>query len=256
MDTISVGSSDLDRHDRQRRIEWVDMDGISGARVLVAGAGALGNEAVKDLVLAGFRHITVVDMDGIVTSNLSRCLFFRDSDVRSGNKSEIVASRASELDPGADIRPVVGRLQDLEDWDYDIAVGCLDNILARMHLNAAACSYGIPYVDGATDGMMGKLQVVLPGGPCLQCASNRSHAKALERRFTCTGNDSMYVPHTASDITTTAVIAAMEVREAMKIASGRQDLCSRGVTYYDGTAGTVFTLELDRDPQCPNHTEE
>ncbi len=256
MDTISVGSSDLDRHDRQRRIDWVDMDGISEARVLVAGAGALGNEAVKNLVLAGFRHIVVVDMDDIVTSNLSRCLFFRDSDVRSGMKSEIVAVRASELDPGADIRPVVGKLQDLEDWDYDIIVGCLDNILARMHLNAAACSYGIPYIDGATDGMMGKLQVVLPGGPCLQCASNRSHSRALERRFTCTGNTSMYVPHTASDITTTAVIAAMEAREAMKVASGRQDLCPEGVTYYDGTAGTVFTLELDRDPQCPNHTEE
>ena len=66
----------------------------------------------------------------------------------------------------------------------------------------------------------------------------------------------MFVPHTASDITTTAVIAAMEVREAMKIASDRQDLTVEGVTYYDGTAGTVFTLDLDRDSQCPNHTEE
>ena len=47
----------------------------------------------------------------------------------------------------------------------------------------------------------------------------------------------------------------MEVREAMKIASGRQDLCMDGVTYYDGTQGTMFTLELDADPECPNHPE-
>ena len=60
----------------------------------------------------------------------------------------------------------------------------------------------------------------------------------------------------ASDITTTAVIAAMEVREVMKAASGRQDLCVEGVTYYDGTSGTMFTLELEQDPQCPNHSEE
>lgn len=256
MDTVTAGASDRDRHDRQRRIEWVDMDGIASCRVLVAGAGALGNEVVKGLVLSGFRHIDVIDMDDVVLSNLSRCLFFRDSDVHSGMKSEIVASRASELDPDAEIRPIVGRIQDMESWDYDIIVGCLDNILARMHLNATACGLGIPYVDGATDGMMGKLQVVLPGGPCLQCASNRSHAKALERRFTCTGSSSVFVPHTASDITTTSVIAAMEVRETMKIASDRQDLTVEGVTYYDGTAGTVFTLDLDRDPQCPNHTEE
>lgn len=254
MDTVSAGAADRDRHDRQRRIDWVDMDGISSSRVLVAGAGALGNEVVKDLVLAGFRHIDVIDMDDIVLSNLSRCLFFRDTDVRAGMKSEILAGRASELDPQAEIRPIVGRIQDLEDWDYDILIGCLDNILARMHLNATACGLGIPYIDGATDGMRGKLQVVLPGRPCLQCASNRSHAKALERRFTCTGN-SVYTPHMASDITTTSVIAAMEVREAMKVASDRQDLSTEGVTYYDGTKGEMFTLELDIDPECPNHAE-
>ena len=256
MDSVTAGSADRDRHDRQKRIDWVDMDGIMSSRVLVVGAGALGNEVVKDLVLSGFRDIAVIDMDDVVLSNLSRCLFFRDSDVKNGMKSEIVAERASQLDPEVRITPIVGKIQDLQDWDYGIIIGCLDNILARMHLNASACGLGIPYVDGATDGMMGKLQVVLPGRPCLQCATNRSHAKALERRFTCTGNASMFVPHTASDITTTAVIAAMEVREAMKIASGRQDLCTDGVTYYDGTQGTMFTLELDADPECPNHPEE
>lgn len=256
MDTVSVGSADRDRHDRQKRIPWVDMEGISSARVLVAGAGALGNEVVKNLVLSGFRHIDIVDMDDIVTSNLSRCLFFRDSDVRNGMKSEIVADRASRMSPDTEIRPITGKIQDLENWDYDILIGCLDNILARMHLNSAACHYGIPYVDGATDGMSGKVTVVKPGCACLQCASNRSHSKALEKRFSCTGNASMFVPHTASDITTTAVIAGMEVREAMKIASGRADLCVNGATFYDGTAGEMFTLDVDIDPDCPNHLEE
>ena len=256
MDSVTAGSADRDRHDRQKRIDWMDMDGIVSSKVLVAGAGALGNEVVKNLVLAGFRDIAVIDMDDIVLSNLSRCLFFRDSDIRNGMKSDIVAERASQLDPDVRITPIVGKVQDIDDWHYDIIIGCLDNILARMHLNVSACSYGIPYVDGATDGMRGKLQTVLPGTPCLQCATNRSHAKALERRFTCTGNSNMFVPHTASDITTTAVIAAMEVREAMKIASGRRDLCIGGVTYYDGTSGTMFTLELDTDPECPNHFEE
>lgn len=255
MHKISAGFEDDDRHDRQRRIEWVDMEGIASAKVLVAGAGALGNEVVKNLVLAGFRRITVIDMDDIVTSNLSRCVFFRDADVKHGMKSEILAERASLLDGEARIEAVVGRIQDLEDWDYDIALGCLDNILARMHLNASVCGRGIPYVDGATDGMRGRTQVVTDGGPCLQCASNRSHSRALEKRFTCTGSSSVFVPHDASDITTTSVIAAMQVREAMKIASGRRDLCISGVTYYDGTLGEMATLELDADPGCPNHEE-
>jgi molybdopterin/thiamine biosynthesis adenylyltransferase len=135
-------------------------------------------------------------------------------------------------------------------------IGCLDNILARMHLNASACGLGIPYVDGATDGMRGKLQVILPGRPCLQCATNRSHAKALERRFTCTGNASMFVPHTASDITTTAVIAAMCVREVLKIVCGRTDLCVPGVSYYDGISGRTDVLEIGFRRGCPHHEGE
>ena len=252
---ITTDFADRDRFDRMRRIRWVDVDAIHEKRCLVAGAGALGNEAVKDLVLAGFRRITVVDMDHIVTSNLSRCLFFRDSDVRSVPKAEIVASRASELDPDADITAAVSRVEDIEDWDYDVVLGCLDNIKARMHVNAHSYYRGIPYIDGATDGMNGRVMTVLPGGPCLQCTMNRTHVEQMERRFTCTGNGTAFVPKTASDITTTAVVAAMQVREAIKIASGREDLCVRGAVYYNGTDGTMETLSVTKDPDCVNHTE-
>ena len=252
---ITTDFVDRDRYDRMRRIEWVDVDSIQKMRCLVVGAGALGNEAVKDLVLAGFKRITVVDMDFIVTSNLSRCLFFRDGDVRKVMKAEVVASRASELDGTVEITPVVADIRDIDDWHYDIVLGCLDNIQARMHVNAHAYHHNIPYIDGATDGMNGRVMTVLPGGPCLQCTMNRTHVEQMERRFTCTGNGTAFVPKTASDITTTAVIAATQVREAMKIASGRRDICVRGVTYYNGTEGTMETLEVTTDPDCMNHQE-
>ena len=72
---IHVGFEDDDRYDRMRRFEWMDIDRIQSARCMVVGAGALGNEVIKDMVLAGFKRITVVDMDDIVPSNLSRCLW-------------------------------------------------------------------------------------------------------------------------------------------------------------------------------------
>lgn len=255
MDTVSAGFEDRDRYDRQKRIRWMDMGRISSANVLVAGAGALGNEVVKNLVLSGFKRITVTDMDDIVLSNLNRCLFFRDADVKTRMKAEIVAERASELCPDADVVPIVGRIQDVDMEPFDLVLGCLDNILARMDVNSTACFYRIPYIDGATDGMRGKIQVVLPGGPCLQCISNRTHVDTMEHRHTCTGNSS-FTPHTAADVTTTAVIAAMQVREAMKIVSGHSELCLTNVTYYDGSICDMFTAEADVDPSCPNHRKE
>jgi len=250
---ISAREYDKDRFDRSKRIEWIDIDAIRRTRCLVVGAGALGNEAVKCLVLSGFCDITVADMDDIVISNLNRCVFFRESDVRNGTKSEILAERASELVPGARISARPAKVQSMDDIEkFDIIMGCVDNIAARLHINANACYHRIPYVDGGTDGMIGKIQVVLPGGPCLQCAMNRSHYNVTETRFSCTGSSGsvFYVPKTAAEITTTSAVAAMQVREAVKIASGCRDKCVKDAAYYDGMSGETFVMEIKKDSDC------
>ena len=252
---MRTDAQDADRFDRMRRIDWIDMDLIMNSRCLVVGAGALGNEAVKCMVLAGFSDITVVDMDHIVNSNLSRCVLFREED-NGFMKSEVLARRAMELSPESNIKAITSKIQDIKDWDYDIVLGCLDNITARLHTNSHSMYNEIPYVDGATDGMFGKVQVVLPEGPCLQCAMNNSHARTADLRFSCTGGSHVFVPYTAGEITTTSIIAAIQVREAEKIVSERSDLCARDITFYDGTKGTMDTVTLDIDEECPNHQEK
>lgn len=252
---MRAGERDSDRFDRMKRIGWMDIDRISDSRILVVGAGALGNEAVKCMVLAGFRDITVVDTDNIVKSNLSRCVFFREEDAEGPMKCDVLAERANGLSPDADVKGIPSDIRKLDSWNFDLVLGCLDNIGARLHVNSHAKYYGIPYVDGATDGMSGKVQVVTDG-PCLQCAMNSSHSKIAELRFSCTGNSHMFVPHVAAEITTTSVIAAIQVREAEKIISGREELCIRNITYYDGEKGTLDTVSLEVDPDCPNHMRE
>ena len=133
-----------DRFDRSTRTGWLDMDSLHNARVLVAGAGALGNEAVKCLLLSGVRRIDLIDMDAVSSSNLNRCVFFRPEDaILRRDKAKVVACRAAPLYPEATIRPIVGRVQVLKAADlryYDMILGCLDNISARLHLNAQALS--------------------------------------------------------------------------------------------------------------------
>lgn len=258
-DLIRPGERDMDRLDRTRRIDWVDLDRVAKARILVVGAGALGNEAVKDLVLFGFRHIDVLDMDHVVRSNLNRCVLFREGDERSGRKkADLVAERARQLNPEVDISHIDGMVQSLGPDDvrrYDLALGCLDNVAARLHLNANSYHAKVPYIDGGTDGFRGKVQVVMPPRtPCLQCAMNRSHFRVMERRFSCTGQDTVfYQPKMAAEITTTSVIAAIQVREAVKLLSGKEVI--EHILYYDGSLGTTDVLHLDRDPGCPNHPD-
>jgi len=249
---LRPGFYDEDRFDRSKRIEWIDIEKVHDTKCLVVGAGALGNEVVKDLVLSGFRNITIVDMDDIVLSNLNRCIFFRNGDVGKVMKSEIVAERASELDPDVKITPLVMRIQELRDWDFDIALGCLDNISARLHLNAHSMFYNIPYIDGATDGLMGKVSVVMKEGPCLQCMMNRTHSRIVDERFSCTGDKKQFVPRTAAEITTTSIVAAIQVREALKIISGKQEMCIN-TTYYNGVIGETFNVTSPVNPICPNH---
>lgn len=257
---LRIGSADDDRFDRARRIGWLDLDAVFRSRVLLVGAGALGNEVAKNLALSGFRSITVVDHDKVTTSNLARCLFFSREDVDAGRpKAEAVASGIARLSPDALPRPVVGTIERMSDEEFlghDIVLGCLDNIAARIHTNARAYGAGIPLIDGGMQGFVGRVMTVLPpGGPCLQCAMNRTHAKVASLRFSCTGSDVVFhEPVVPAEITTTSVVSAVMVRESLKIASKRPDMISSSIFYYDGGRGVSDELEVDRDPDCPVHS--
>ncbi len=249
LDKIEIGG----RFDRMVRTDWINIHRIHQARVLVAGAGALGNEAVKCLTLAGFRDLTIVDPDTIEKTNLSRCVLFREGDI-GRSKAEVASEAASDLDKDCVATPIKARIQTVDLSSFDVYVGCLDNVSARLHLNSHAKYYGIPYVDGSTDGFRGKVMSVLRTGPCLECTMNRTHVEELHRTFSCVPGEVMSDSRIlSSGVTTTSVIAAACVREIIKIVCGCERLCVIGLNYYDGIKGTMEVLDVDIDPRCPNH---
>src|SRR5258708_16714893 len=139
------------RFARFEAIEWWDQARVEKARVLVVGAGALGNEVIKNLALLGIGHIVVVDKDRVEESNLSRSVLFRPSHDGLA-KAECAARGAKDLYPNTRVTPIVGDV--INDvglgvfrW-ADAVLGALDSREARIFVNAASARVGRGWFDG------------------------------------------------------------------------------------------------------------
>src|SRR2546423_3331109 len=129
-----------ERFARLRAIEWWDQEKVAAARILVIGAGALGNEVIKNLALLGVGHILIVDMDRIEASNLSRSILFREKD-EGHFKAATAAAAAREIYPGIDALSIDGNLLADVALGYfrwaQVVIGALDNREARVFTNSS-----------------------------------------------------------------------------------------------------------------------
>jgi adenylyltransferase/sulfurtransferase len=214
---------ETDRYHRQSLISWWDQERLAAARVLIVGAGALGNELIKNLALLGVGSIVIVDRDTIENSNLARCVLFRAKD-EGEPKAPLAAVRATEMNPdvcavgiAGDVRHTIGLGAFI---DADVVLGGLDNREARLFLNAACWKTGTPWIDGAIEGLMGVMRTFVPPDSAdYESTMSRDEHELLARRRACTmltreELESGKVPTTA---TTASVVAGLQAQEAIKL---------------------------------------
>lgn len=205
-------------------LSWFKKDKVKNAKVLVAGAGALGNEVVKDLALFGIGHIYVVDFDQIEISNLTRSVLFREEDAYSHSyKAEVVAKRAMEINPQISVTPIVGNLASEVGFGLykavDVVIGCLDSRIARYLLNRLCMRAGKTWIDGSIENLTGVVRVYTPGVSCYECGLSREEFNNIMLRTGCA--DVVRTQTSAGRVATTpisaSIIGAMQVQEAMKV---------------------------------------
>lgn len=227
-------------------LSWFKKEKVKNARVLVAGAGALGNEVVKDLALFGIGHIYVVDFDRIEVSNLTRSVLFREEDAfNHAYKAEIVAKRSVEINPQIKVIPIVGNLFSEVGLglyrSVDVVIGCLDSRIARYLLNRLCMRAGKTWIDGSIENMTGVVRVFSPGKSCYECSLSREEFNHIMLRTGCA--DVVRTQSSVGRIATTpvsaSIIGAMQVQEAMKIIHQEND----GTNPFNTLQGKVLRYE-------------
>ena len=248
-----------DRYHRQRLITWWDQDLLAGARVMLVGAGALGNEIAKNLALVGMGSTLVVDMDDIEHTNLARCALFREED-EGRDKAEVVAERMREINPSIHAESFVGPVEDLGIGaleDFDLVIAGLDSRIARLWVNRAARKMGRPWVDGAIEGVRGLARVFLPEGPCYECTLGETDRKILAARRSCAllTPAEMQSGKVPTNATTAAIIGGIEVQEAIKLLHDHPDLLGlEGRAFmYSGETMDTYTIDYSEDEWCLSH---
>jgi adenylyltransferase/sulfurtransferase len=247
------------RYHRQELITWWDQARLLNSKVLVVGAGAIGNEVVKNLAMVGVGFISIVDMDSIENSNLARCVFFREEH-NGMDKATVLAEQAVALNPEVKTESHVMPVQRLGInylRQFDIIIGALDNREARAWVNQASRKIGKVWIDAAIEGLRGLVRTFMTDGSCYECTLSDDDYKAMSHRRSC----ALLAPHeilsgkTPTNATTAGVVAGVQVQEAIKFLVGRQDLMALGgkVWVYTGDSMNTYVTRYQEDEDCMAH---
>ena len=258
MTRVLDGEMREDRFSRLRLISWWDQEKIAKCRLLVIGAGALGNEILKNAALLGFTQVVVVDLDRIEESNLSRAVLYRSEDVGKF-KADAAAHSYMSLAPQATVLPVVANVVHgcglgLFEWS-DVIVAGLDNREARLWINRSAWKVNRPWIDGAIEGINGVVRVFLPGvAPCYECTLGEVDWALLQKRLSC--NLLALEPAVEGKVPTTptisSIIAGMQVQEVVKLIHGLPTLASKGYVF-EGMNHSSYVVEYTENAECMSH---
>jgi len=148
-------------------------DVVREGRIFCAGAGALGNEVLKNFALLGVGELWFADFDDIDFSNLAKSVLFRPSDV-GRPKVQVAAERLALMDPDLHLVPMSADIR------YDIGMGVyrrmdvltsvVDSVDARVGFNRIAAALGKPWLDAGIGELSWRVACWDPaGGACYEC---------------------------------------------------------------------------------------
>ena len=147
---------------------------VTSSKVLVVGAGGIGCELLKNLVLSGFTDLHVIDLDTIDVSNLNRQFLFRKRHVDQP-KSFVAREAILEFNPSARVKAFHDNVK-RQDFgkgfveQFSLVFNALDNVSARKHVNRVCIATNTPLIESGSTGHTGQATVISRGeSECYEC---------------------------------------------------------------------------------------
>lgn len=134
-------------------------------KVAVVGIGGVGSWVAEALARTGFEHITLIDLDDICVTNTNRQLHTLNSTI-GHTKVEAIAKRVQEINPEANVRPLMDflTLDNMNDLlsGHDVVIDAIDSVKAKAGLIAWCKRNKVMIVTtGAAGGQIDPTQITI-----------------------------------------------------------------------------------------------
>ena len=225
MSSARAGNERVDRYARHNLIDWFSQPQLAASKVAVVGAGAIGNEVVKNLALLGVGRVDVFDFDQVELHNLTRSVLLREADVGQA-KAQAVARRAAELDPNCIIQAIAGDIRDTlspeSTSQYTVVIGAVDNFEARLRLNQLCLLAGVDLINSAIDSRFVSVETYPHSRwdvACYECHLPESAYQRVAQRYSCGGLRKIAFRENkvATTVITASIAGAMAAAAALRL---------------------------------------
>jgi molybdopterin/thiamine biosynthesis adenylyltransferase len=226
-----------------RNIGTVGLDGqikLLQSTVAVVGAGGLGSTVIELLARQGIGHLIIIDNDRFTEENLNRQIMSTEGNLGQ-YKVMAAAKRVKEINSATTVTTFRERLtgdnaQSLLSGARVVVDG-LDNLSSRLVVEQACRQLAIPYVYASIAGFNGQLMTIFPEDVGLSSLYGSSSDSAPDQGIeTRIGNPPA----------TVAMIAALQVQEAVKIIAGVGTPIRNQILLVDARECAVDRIELGK----------
>jgi len=250
-----------DRYQRHSLIDWYDQKKLLRTHVVVVGAGAVGNEVLKNLALLGVGYIHIFDFDKIEEHNLTRCVLFRDSDINK-LKADVAAEECQRIDPNITVKASRTDFWDgltlKEVSESDAVICCVDNYEARIRLNQLCLMTKTDFYNTGIDSRYSTVEIypfsTSPECACYECTLPPSAYMTIQKRYSCgwlrkVAFEEKKIPTTAI---TSSIAGAIAVSMMLNRINEHPQAIPGAVRYFQDSITLEPTLSvLQQNEDCP-----